>query len=96
MLTQQLQEVEVEAFKGPKPISSLNCYPLKYHKDADALREKLIERGRKFVSLKDMNYRFHKGMAFYKKKRQVVKVNISGRVMIDPAGHRRINPNYPV
>ena len=43
-----------------------------------------------------MKYKFHKGMAFYKKKRQVIKVNINGRVMVDPAIHRRINPNYPV
>ena len=87
---------EAEAFKGPKLITSLSCYPLKYHKDPDGVRELLIERGKKFVALKGMNFRFHKGMAFYKKKRQVVKVNINGRVMIDPAGHRRINPNYPV
>ncbi|KAL8765370.1 MAG: hypothetical protein Q9194_006586 [Teloschistes cf. exilis] len=89
-------EVEVEQFKGPRKISSLACYPLKYHKDADAMKAKLIERGKKFVALKGMNYRFHKGMGFYKKKRQVIKVNINGRVMVDPAIHRRINPNYPI
>lgn len=89
-------EVEVEQFKGPRKISSLACYPLKYHKDAVALRQQLIERGKKFVALKGMNYRFHKGMGFYKKKRQIIKVNINGRVMVDPAIHRRINPNYPI
>lgn len=89
-------EVEVEQFKGPRKISSLACYPLKYHKDSDALRQQLIERGKKFVALKGMNYRFHKGMGFYKKKRQIIKVNINGRVMVDPAIHRRINPNYPI
>ncbi|KAL9000466.1 MAG: hypothetical protein Q9169_000983 [Polycauliona sp. 2 TL-2023] len=89
-------EVEVEQFKGPRKISSLACYPLKYHKDAESLKLKLIERGKKFVALEGMNYRFHKGMGFYKKKRQVIKVNINGRVMVDPAIHRRINPNYPI
>ncbi|KAL8672848.1 MAG: hypothetical protein Q9168_002724 [Polycauliona sp. 1 TL-2023] len=89
-------EVEVEQFKGPRKISSLACYPLKYHKDAESLKLKLIERGKKFVGLEGMNYRFHKGMGFYKKKRQVIKVNINGRVMVDPAIHRRINPNYPI
>lgn len=89
-------EVEVEQFKGPRKISSLACYPLKYHKDSVALRQQLIERGKKFVALKGMNYRFHKGMGFYKKKRQIIKVNINGRVMVDPAIHRRINPNYPI
>lgn len=89
-------EIEVQEFTGPRNISSLGCYPLKYHKDAEKLKEQLIERGKKFVSLKGMQYRFHKGMAFYKKKRQIIKVNINGRVMVDPAIHRRINPNYPI
>lgn len=35
-------------------------------------------------------------MAYLKKKNNVVKVNINGRIMVDPAIHRRINPNYPV
>ncbi|KAJ5320623.1 hypothetical protein PENANT_c033G02621 [Penicillium antarcticum] len=88
---------EVDSFKGARKITSLACYPLQYHRDAEALRSRLIERGKRFVALRGMNYRFHKGMAFYKKKRSfVIKVNINGRVMIDPAIHRRINPNYPI
>jgi SpoVK/Ycf46/Vps4 family AAA+-type ATPase len=89
-------ECVVESFKGARKISSLACFPLKYHKDEKALRELLIARGRKFVDLKGMKYRFHKGMAFYKKKRSVIKVNINGRIMIDPAIFRRINPNYSI
>jgi SpoVK/Ycf46/Vps4 family AAA+-type ATPase len=87
---------DVESFKGARKITSLSCYPLKYHREAEEVKAKLIERGKKFVALRGMNYRFHKGMAFYKKKRSVIKVNINGRVMIDPAIHRRINPNYPI
>src|SRR5699024_9036350 len=89
-------EVNVESFKGARKITSLACYPLKYHRETDTLRANLIERGRKFVALKGMNYKFHRGMAFFKKKRSVIKVNINGRIMIDPAIHRRINPNYPI
>ncbi|KAJ5137164.1 hypothetical protein N7448_005718 [Penicillium atrosanguineum] len=88
---------EVESFKGARKITSLACYPLQYHRDSEALRARLVERGKRFVALRGMNYRFHKGMAFFKKKRSfVVKVNINGRVMIDPSIHRRINPNYPI
>lgn len=89
-------EIEVQEFKGPRKITNLACYPLKNHKDTDTMRKQLIERGMKFVSLKGMQYKFHKGMAFYKKKRQYIKVNINGRIMVDPAIHRRINPNYPI
>ena len=87
----------VEHFKGPRKISSLSCYPIKYHSDHNVLREKLISRGKDFVALKGMLYKLQKGMAFYKKPNgQVVKFNVDGRVMVDPANFRRINPNYNV
>ncbi|TVY52346.1 hypothetical protein LCER1_G005613 [Lachnellula cervina] len=89
-------DVDVAAFKGARKITSLGCYPLKYHKNEAKLRVELIERGKKFVSLQGVNYRSHEGLAYYKKKRQVVKVNINGRIMVDPAIHRRILPNYQV
>ena len=89
-------DVEVSSFKGASKITTLAAYPIQYHKDEAGVRRQLIERGRKFVTLKGMNYRYHQGMAFYKKKRAIVKVNINGRVMVDSAIYRRLNPNYPV
>ena len=89
-------EVEVSNFKGARKITSLNCYPLKYHKNEPKLRAELIERGKKFVSLQGVNYRSHEGLAYVKKRKQIIKVNISGRIMVDPAIHRRILPNYPI
>jgi len=89
-------DVDVAAFKGARKITSLNCYPLKYHKNETKLRAELIERGKKFVSLQGVTYKSHEGLAYYKKKRQVIKVNINGRIMVDPAIHRRILPNYQI
>ncbi|TKA70806.1 hypothetical protein B0A49_06344 [Cryomyces minteri] len=89
-------EIHVESFKGPRKITGLVTYPLKYHKDPEGLTKHLIERGRRFVDLEGMNYRFHKGLAFMKKKKAILKVTINGRIMIDPAIFRRINPNYPI
>jgi len=73
---------DVVAFNGAKKIDSLACYPLKYHKDEPKIRAELIERGKKFVALQGVNYRQHVGMAFYKKKKALIKVNINGRVMV--------------
>lgn len=89
-------DCDVPGFKGARKITSLNCYPLKYHKNEAKLRTELIERGKKFVSLQGVNYRSHEGMAYVKKRKQIIKVNINGRIMIDPAIHRRILPNYNV
>ncbi|KAK0663456.1 hypothetical protein QBC41DRAFT_24026 [Cercophora samala] len=87
---------EMMEFRGARKITSLNCYPLSYHKNEAKVREELVERGKKFVSLAGVYYKSHQGMAYYKKKKGVVKVNINGRIMVDPAIHRRINPNYPI
>ncbi|KAH8809130.1 hypothetical protein F5884DRAFT_394842 [Xylogone sp. PMI_703] len=89
-------ECDVPAFKGARKITSLNCYPLKFHKNETKIRAELIERGKKFVSLQGVHYKSHEGMAYYKKRKQIIKVNINGRIMIDPAIHRRILPNYNV
>ncbi|KAF2818917.1 hypothetical protein CC86DRAFT_308344 [Ophiobolus disseminans] len=87
-------QVQIQAFKGHKKITSLSAYPLQYHKDPEGIRERLIKRGMKFVALQGMNYRLQRGIAYMKHKNSVVKFNINGRVMIDPAIFRRINPNY--
>ncbi|KAK5130925.1 hypothetical protein LTR08_001528 [Meristemomyces frigidus] len=89
-------EADVDGFKGPRKITSLAVYPLKYHDDAEGMRKKLVDRGKQFVSMKGMQYKFHCGMAFMKKKKLVAKIHINGRVMVDPATFRRINPNYPI
>jgi hypothetical protein len=43
-----------------------------------------------------MNYRLQKGIAYMKHKNSIVRFIVNGRVMIDPAIFRRINPNYPL
>jgi hypothetical protein len=89
-------ESTVEAFKGSRKITSLAVYPLKYHKDPEAIKKQLIDRGKLFVTMTGQNYRNFKGLAFQKKRKGVAKFNINGRVMIDPATFRRINANYPI
>jgi hypothetical protein len=89
-------DVEILAFKGARKITSLSCYPLNFHRNESKLREELIARGKKFVALQGVNYRAMNGLAFVKKKRQVIKVNVNGRIMCDPAIFRRILPNYPI
>lgn len=88
--------VKIDSFKGPKRLNSLPCYPIKYHKDCENVQKQLIERGKKFVTLAGMNYKSHIGLGFTKLDREVIKVTINSRVMVDPQTFRRINPNYPV
>ena len=57
---------QVENFKGTRRITSLPAYPLSYHPESIKLKEQLIARGKKFVSLDGMQYKFQDGMAYYK------------------------------
>ena len=59
-------ETPIEYFKGPKKITTLPCYPLKYNPSAEKLQESLIRRGKTFVQLKGMRFKHHCGMGFYK------------------------------
>lgn len=86
--------LEIDEFRGARRIDSLGVFPLAYHEDEAQVREKLIERGRKFGSLRGMHYKFYKGLAFFKRKRGAVRLNVNGRIMVDPCTFRRINPNY--
>lgn len=88
--------VDIDQFRGARKIQGLACYPLSYRKDHEEMKAKLVERGKKFVSLRGMQYKAHNGFAFTKKKRQYLKVHVKGRIMIDPVTFRRINPNYVI
>ncbi|KAK1969326.1 ATPase [Colletotrichum sublineola] len=87
---------EILEFRGARKITSLSAFPLDFHKDKESIKAALINRGKKFVQLGGVHYRCHHGLAYYKKKKTVIKVNVNSRVMVDPAIHRRINPNYQV
>ncbi|KAK0275338.1 hypothetical protein LTR35_011040 [Friedmanniomyces endolithicus] len=80
---------------GPRAINTLDIYRLKYHEHAADIKDKIVARGKRFVALQGMQYKFHKGIAFQKdKKNKAIRININGRVMVDPLTFRRILPNY--
>lgn len=43
-----LVDLQIQKYKGEKPINTLEFYPLRYHPRAEKLREELVERGKKF------------------------------------------------
>lgn len=89
---------EVSDFQGARKITSLPCYPLRYHKEQNRIQKDLVERGKKFVALNGVHYKCYSGIAYMKRKKgSVIKFNVQqSRVMVDPAIFRRINPNYSV
>lgn len=59
-------QVTVEAFKGPRPVSSLYHFPLRYHQDPVKFEKVMIERRNNFVALEGMKFCVQKCIAFYK------------------------------
>ncbi|RDB27282.1 ATPase family AAA domain-containing protein 3B [Hypsizygus marmoreus] len=82
-------------FKGTAKIQSLVAYPIKYHPEAGKLREALLRRGKKWVSLIGVHHKQFDGIGAFKLGDKLVKHNVNGRIMVDRATFRRRNPNYP-
>jgi hypothetical protein len=78
--TQKLN-MSIPIFTGTRPIGSLKAYPIDYHHDVQAVRERLVARGAKAEELAGSNYRAYHGVAwrmgsFGSKD----KYNVKGRV----------------
>ena len=55
-------EIKVASFPDNKLISDLNIYPLKYCENREAVRDRLIARGKKFCSLTGCHYQSYTGL----------------------------------
>lgn len=86
--------VNIPKFRGTKRINSLQAFPLQYHQDENAVRAKLIECGRKFVSLMGTHHRHCQGEAFFMDDGKPIRFSVDSRIMIDAATFRKIDPNY--
>lgn len=50
-------------YDGHKPLSSMRIFPLRYHQDAERLKEEAIKRGQKYVSLMGVHHHQYEGIA---------------------------------
>ncbi|KAG5719296.1 ATPase family AAA domain-containing protein 3B [Termitomyces sp. T112] len=89
-----LDTIFLGSFKGATKIQSLDAYPLKYHPDPDKLRAALLKRGKKWVGLNGVHHMQYSGIAAFKRSPRITKHSVDGRIMIDRATFRRMNPDY--
>ncbi|KAJ6587644.1 P-loop containing nucleoside triphosphate hydrolase protein [Mycena vulgaris] len=81
-------------FKGATRINSLDAFPLKFHPGEAQLREEITRRGQKWVKLIGVHHMEYSGIAALKDACNIVRHNVDGRIMVDRATFRRLNPNY--
>ncbi|KAJ5561153.1 ATPase AAA-type core [Penicillium sp. DV-2018c] len=86
--------LRVPKFRGSKPITTLEAYPLCHHPSHEQVRKDLVERGQKFRDLAGSHIQHCKGSAFYVNKGKIFKINISSRVAVDAAFFHEMQPNY--
>jgi hypothetical protein len=53
---------KIKPFEGTRRVTSLDVYPLSFAPGADALREWLMARGRKFAELRGYRFRYYDGV----------------------------------
>lgn len=86
----------IQAFSGTRKITKLPLFPLDYHPNSKAVREKLIARGQKFEELRGKQYMHYIGLTRpeWDDILQRHKANsVSGPIMIDRESFGRLVPD---
>ncbi|KAF2760114.1 ATPase [Pseudovirgaria hyperparasitica] len=83
----------IPGFNGTRKINDLKVYPIKFHEDKDKLEKTLIERGKKFESLRGYQFKQYSGMAVTWNRDEVeLHMQTAGRVVIDVKSFDKWSP----
>lgn len=55
--------LHIAVFKGTRRINTLSAFPIEYHSDAEAIRARLVRRGRKWAVLNGIHHVAYRGLA---------------------------------
>lgn len=55
--------VHVSHFDGYKPLNELHIFPLEHHQQQDSIKASILERGKKYVSLRGIHHCSYEGLA---------------------------------
>lgn len=84
-------------FKGTRQITTLPSYPLKFHAKAEEMKQKCIDRGRRFQELAGVHCKDYKGTAVEYTKYSVQTITskrqLEGRIMLDEELFSKFNPD---
>lgn len=95
--TQKLN-LSISSFEGTRRVNGLAAFPIELHDRCEEIRTRLIERGAKVEALAGSHFRNYNGVGWRisphtgGKEKHTVK----GRIVIDPFGFNRFQPDYAV
>jgi hypothetical protein len=103
----QTCEVCIDKYSGLKQLKDLHAYPLRYHRNQGAIREKLIKRGKQLFSLRGVHQKYYRGHAdwardpapgredYYEEgDYPFTKFQVRSRIMIDVEAFNEHRPNH--
>lgn len=94
-LGEAITALGIYSFQGVKRINSLDVFPpLKYHDGLDAERTSLIKNGQTFVKLMKIHHQYYEGNAFRWDQGEVDETFVKGRIILDAALFREMDPIY--
>jgi hypothetical protein len=83
----------ITPFEGTMSIDELDCFPLTFHPDEEAITAKLIARGRQFEIFAGFHYKSYRGQAIQTTRYGPSLITVEGRIVIDASAHAKANPN---
>lgn len=92
-------KLTIPEFKGVWSIVDLLLFPLDRHKDAENLRREALERGKRYVAIKETHLAQTSGFAMFEDRSQdyyqpyLYKFATHGRAIVDASAFRHFNPN---
>lgn len=81
--------LKIPAFAGNLPIDALPCFPLEFHSEKGAVKERLTERAEKVLGYQDLQYREYEGVGLLINNCRVKKHNVNGRILVDYLGYQK-------
>jgi hypothetical protein len=90
-----MDRLPIEKFHGVKRIDALEAFPFAYHPSREDLKKHLLERGQKFIDMRDSHHVYYQGNAFFQEPNGLARIPVKSRIMIDAELFRKSNPSYP-
>lgn len=93
----QKMNISIPTFEGTKRINSLVAFPIELHDSYELMKAKLIERGSRVESLSGTYFQSYNGVGWrIGIQGNKEKFAVKGRVVIDPFGWNRFEPDFAV
>ena len=87
-----IEKLGVEKFRGARPISQLNVFPMRFYPNSGERRGSLAARGQKFANLMDSQYSHNDGPAFFQRRDDLVRVSVNFRIILMSNNFERVMP----